>query len=55
MELNEYLIKEAKVALSPGTNYGSKGEGHQRICIATSETIINETIDRIEDALNKIK
>jgi aspartate/methionine/tyrosine aminotransferase len=55
MELNEYLINEAKVALSPGTNYGSKGEGHQRICIATSETIINKTIDRIEAALNKIK
>ena len=53
-ELFEYLLKEAKVALAPGSNYGVKGEGHQRICIATSETIINETIDRVETALNKL-
>ena len=52
--LFEYLLKEAKVALAPGSNYGAMGEGHQRICIATSETIINETIDRIETALNKL-
>jgi len=37
-----------KVTLSPGTNNGSLGEGHQRICIATSEAIIHETIDRME-------
>jgi aspartate/methionine/tyrosine aminotransferase len=54
-ELFEYLLKEAKVALAPGSNYGPKGEGHQRICIATSEAIINETIDRVEVALRKIQ
>jgi aspartate/methionine/tyrosine aminotransferase len=53
-ELNQYLIDEAKVALSPGTNYGSLGEGHQRICIATSEAIIHEAIDRMEKALAKL-
>jgi aspartate/methionine/tyrosine aminotransferase len=54
-ELHEFLIKEAKVALAPGTNYGSKGEGYQRICIATSEAILNETIDRIQKALTSLK
>jgi aspartate/methionine/tyrosine aminotransferase len=54
-ELNEYLIKEAKVALAPGTNFGSKGEGYLRICIATSEDIMNESIDRIQRALAALK
>ena len=53
-ELNSYLLKEAKVGLASGSGYGSNGEGHQRICIATSETLINEAIDRIENALNKL-
>jgi len=53
-EMFEYLLREAKVALAPGSNYGSKGEGYQRICIATSETIINETMSRIEVALKSL-
>jgi aspartate/methionine/tyrosine aminotransferase len=54
MEIYNYLIDEVKVALSLGTNFGSKGEHHMRMCLATSEVIANEAIDRIEAALNKI-
>ena len=54
LEMFQYLLKEAKVALAPGSNYGSKGEGYQRICVATSESIINETITRIERALKSL-
>ena len=54
-EMFEYLLREAKVALAPGSNYGAKGEGHQRICLATSESIIQETIDRIETALKPLQ
>ena len=50
-EMFQYLLDKAKVALAPGSNYGSKSEGYQRICIATSDTIIKETIIRIRDAL----
>lgn len=53
-ELHEYLVKEAKVAFNPGSGFGSLGEGHMRICIATSEAIMNETIDRMESALSKL-
>ena len=53
-DLHEYLLKEAKVALNPGCNFGSRGESHMRICIATSEAIINEAIDRMEKALRKL-
>jgi bifunctional pyridoxal-dependent enzyme with beta-cystathionase and maltose regulon repressor activities len=54
-ELNEYLLKEAKVALSVGTGFGTLGEKHQRVCIATSEAIMNEAIDRMDTALRKLK
>ena len=53
-EMFEYLLEKAKVALAPGSNYGPRGEGYQRICIATSETIINETINRISDAITTL-
>ena len=45
---------EAKVALNPGSNFGPGGEGHMRICFATSEEIMNETMDRMERALSKL-
>jgi cystathionine beta-lyase len=53
-KLEEYLIKEAKVRLDHGTIFGEQGEGHQRILIATSETIIRDALERMEKALNKI-
>jgi aminotransferase len=53
-EMSDYLLNDAKVALIPGTSYGSRGEGYQRICIATSEGIINEVIDRVEASLGKL-
>lgn len=53
-ELTDYLLKEGKVGLSAGTGFGALGEGHQRMCIATSEIIMNEALDRIERALAKL-
>ena len=53
-ELDEYLLKEAKVRLTSGSRYGSRGEGHMRILIATSEVIMNEALDRIQKALGKL-
>jgi cystathionine beta-lyase len=53
-KLEEYLVKEAKVRLDHGTIFGEQGEGHQRILIATSETIIRDALERMEKALNKI-
>ena len=52
-EIHDYLVKEAKVGLSIGTNFGPLGEHHMRMCLATSESIMNEAIDRLEDTLNK--
>jgi bifunctional pyridoxal-dependent enzyme with beta-cystathionase and maltose regulon repressor activities len=34
--------------------FGDLGEGHQRILIAISESIITEALERMEKALNKL-
>jgi len=54
-ELRKYLLEEGKIAPSSGTGFGSNGEGSLRFCIATSEAIINEVLDRLENALHKLK
>lgn len=54
-ELYEYFFKEARVSFSVGSDFGSEGEGHLRMCIATSEQIINEALDRIEASIEKIQ
>jgi len=53
-ELAERLIKEHKVGLSAGIGFGSRGENHLRICIATSEAIMKEGLDRLESATKKL-
>lgn len=53
-ELRDYLSNEAGIGMSVGISYGSKGEGHLRMCVATSEAIITEVFDRMEAALEKL-
>jgi len=52
----DYLLKEAGVAVVPGTPYwfGPGAEGHIRICLSTSFGILKEGLDRIEGAFAKI-
>ncbi|MCU7867763.1 MAG: pyridoxal phosphate-dependent aminotransferase [Candidatus Thiodiazotropha sp. (ex Lucinoma borealis)] len=49
LELSEYLITEAGVALVPGTAFGLAG--HVRISIATSRQNLEQALDRIERVL----
>ncbi|MBL3600901.1 MAG: pyridoxal phosphate-dependent aminotransferase [gamma proteobacterium endosymbiont of Lamellibrachia anaximandri] len=49
MELTEYLIQKAGVALVPGTAFGLGG--HVRISIATSMENLQKALDRIEKVL----
>jgi aspartate/methionine/tyrosine aminotransferase len=53
-DLADLLIKEYKVGLSAGIGYGAKGENHLRMCIATSEVIMKDALDRIEAATEKL-
>ncbi|HHV72018.1 MAG TPA: aminotransferase class I/II-fold pyridoxal phosphate-dependent enzyme [Clostridia bacterium] len=54
-EFTERLILEAKVAVVPGTAFGSSGAGHIRCSYAASLENITEALERIESFLKKIK
>jgi aspartate/methionine/tyrosine aminotransferase len=53
-DLTNYLIKEAKIAVVPGSEFGSHGEGYLRISYALSRNMIEEGIGRMEKALRKL-
>ena len=43
------LLKEAKVATTPGKPFGPTGEGHLRMSFCSSAAVINEAFDRMDD------
>ena len=49
LELSEYLLDKAKVALTPGIAFGA--EGYMRMSYATSEKVILEGLKRIKEAI----
>jgi aspartate aminotransferase len=51
--LTNYLLDEAKVAVIPGSAFGS--DGHVRISYATSMERLQEGVRRIESALKKLR
>jgi aspartate/methionine/tyrosine aminotransferase len=53
-DMTEHLLKKGRVAVSDGSLFGSKGEGHIRVNIATSREILLEAFDRIGRALSAI-
>ncbi|MDA8443401.1 MAG: aminotransferase class I/II-fold pyridoxal phosphate-dependent enzyme [Peptococcaceae bacterium] len=50
----ERLVLEAKVAVVPGTAFGSSGEGHIRCSYATSTPHLKEAMSRIKDFLTTL-
>ncbi len=55
LELANYLLEEAGVAVIPGAAFGASGEGFQRISYATSMENIERALDRMKKALKKRK
>ena len=55
MEVAEYFLEEAKVAMVPGSAFGSEGEGYLRLSYACSYEDLQEAIRRINDAVEKLK
>ena len=49
--LAERILKEANVAVTPGSAFGDAGEGHLRLSYAASRETIGECIRRIADVL----
>jgi aspartate/methionine/tyrosine aminotransferase len=54
-ELSEYLLNDAKVGVTRGSQFGSRGEGHLRINIGTSLKVLEEAFNRIQNSLQKLK
>src|SRR2546427_764257 len=52
--LAERILKEADVAVTPGSAFGEAGEGHLRLSYAASRETIVESIRRIADVLQRI-
>ena len=52
LDIAEFLLEEAKVALVPGIAFGA--DNNQRLSFATSMENINEGMDRIESALKSL-
>jgi aspartate/methionine/tyrosine aminotransferase len=52
--LCEYLKDKAKVIVMDGAEFGPPGEGYLRINFATSRDVLQEAMDRIENALNEL-
>ncbi len=53
MEFSRRLLKEEKVAVVPGTAFGSSGEGYIRISYASSMDNIKEALGRIKRFLKR--
>ncbi|MGH8185698.1 MAG: MalY/PatB family protein, partial [Steroidobacteraceae bacterium] len=43
----EFFLQHARVALSPGVDFGEPGRGHARLNFATSNQILDQILDRI--------
>ncbi len=55
MEMAEYLLETAKVALVPGSAFGDGGEGYLRISYACGYEELTEACDRIKTAVEALR
>jgi len=53
-KLSELLLEKAKVAVTPGSAFGSAGEGHQRLSYAASRETILEGVRRIREVVEDL-
>jgi len=54
-QMTEYLLKKGRIAVESGSEFGPAGEGHVRINIGTSKTIMSEALNRMERALQAVR
>ena len=53
LEFSKHLIKEAKVAISPGIGFGDYGDTHVRFALVENEHRIKQAVKGIKQALQK--
>lgn len=50
---SDYFLNDAKVFMTPGSEFGSHGEGHLRLSYATAYEKLEDAMNRLEKALPK--
>jgi len=55
LEFTFYLLKEAKVAVSPGIGFGPSGEGYVRFALVENEHRTGQAVRGIRKALDKLQ
>jgi cystathionine beta-lyase len=51
--LVQFFVKEAKLGLNSGTDFGMPGEGFMRLNIGTSRSVLEEAMERLKEAYTK--
>jgi alanine-synthesizing transaminase len=54
LEFASFLVKEAKVATSPGVGFGPGGEGHVRFALVENEQRISQAVRNLRRVLTKL-
>jgi len=52
-EPGQFFLERARVALVPGESFGTGGEGHVRLNLATSATVLTEAVRRMAAAVER--
>lgn len=52
-ELEDFFVKDAKLALNTGTAFGPEGEGFMRMNLACPRSTVEEALDRLERAARR--
>lgn len=50
----DWLVHESGVYFNPGSVYGTGGEGHVRMNIASSRLVIKDTLEAVASAVNRV-
>lgn len=52
-QLSDFFVHEARPGLSPGSQYGSGGEGHMRLNVGCPRALLVEAMNRLKAAYQK--
>ncbi|ANS73365.1 cystathionine beta-lyase [Paenibacillus yonginensis] len=52
-ELNEFMVKEARLGLNNGAPFGQEGEGFMRMNLACSHSLVKEAMQRLDKAMER--
>ena len=54
LRISDGIVKEARVAASPGVGFGQGGEGHVRFALIENEHRIGQAVRNLRKALTKL-